>query len=327
MHDDDGDGDDLLQTVDIRVPPEEQGEGRDLRVCFELRGGSPPLLTTFFLPKDGAETAAAGAQVPPAKRARKGPANSAKWQQERLQQNVPDFDASGCGPMLPAVPATEMDVLKYYWDPIRTEAAEMTNRYAYDLLSKGQAPKYIIGKWRHLTPNDMDGFLACIMYMGLVQMPCEKDYWRMDAFGSPFVRSIMSRDNFKMIKRCFSVALPTPQENDDDLLAKTRWIQDLVNSVSIELYMPQRKISLDESQAQCGGRNARISHRAEKNKPLSDYVRAFTMAEVESGFVVHSIIDRSSSQVVMSSFRPVQSSPATVWNLWKKAPSDLSITR
>tara|TARA_R110002050_G_scaffold189143_2_gene323745 strand:+ start:186 stop:950 length:765 start_codon:yes stop_codon:yes gene_type:complete len=95
----------------------------------------------------------------------------------------------------------------------------------------------------------------------------------------------MTRARYQEIKRVINVAMPTPEQNAADKLAKVRPFLDLVNAKCKQLYIPKENLGLDESQILCCSRSARCSHRGTKTKkPLKNYINVYAIHEAFTGY-------------------------------------------
>ena len=54
-----------------------------------------------------------------------------------------------------------------------------------------------------MTLGEFKAFLACVLHLGVVQYPLRKHVWSPGPTGSSYLRSIMSRDRFDQILRCW----------------------------------------------------------------------------------------------------------------------------
>lgn len=87
------------------------------------------------------------------------------------------------------------------------------------------------------------------------------------------------------------VANPSAEQNAVDRITKFRGFHDAVRRIIQAHWIPAAKQALDESQQQCAHRNSRISHRAETNKPLSDYIKIISAHDSVNGYCNGFIVD------------------------------------
>ena len=205
-------------------------------------------------------------------------ANQARWKEigEELEFFIPDFEGS-TGPQVgDRVIAEPKDALALFFDDeMMNVFVSMSNRYAHWLLSQPEFPKYMTG-FRDVSLTELQGFFAVLLFMGISHLPNENMYWNEDEslFGSTFVKRTISRQRFKQIKRVFSVAMPSREQNAADKLAKVRSYLDMVKARCQKFYIPGRDVGLDESQILSCARNSRVSYRNPKKnkKPLKCYI-------------------------------------------------------
>ena len=87
---------------------------------------------------------------------------------------------------------------------------DSTNTYTQmKLASMTISSRSLYRNWRPVTADEMKGFIAVVLYMGIVQLTNLKDYWRTDdTTNFPFFRSVFSRDRFFQIFRMLYVEDP-----------------------------------------------------------------------------------------------------------------------
>jgi len=232
------------------------------------------------------------AAAPAAKRAR---ANTAAWTEELLPVHFPAFDDTGCGPKIPPCEQA-LAVLDHWWVPLRTQLVKATNSN-FHLIQQEKFSARLDG-FKSVTDAEMDAFFCILIYLGIHPQPNQVEAWAPPPHGLEFVKGIMSRDRFLQIKRCLAIATPNKEANAADKLAKARVAQDIFNEVSPRVYKPGQRVSLDEAQIQCAHRVARVSFRAGKNKPLSDYIKTFSINECGTSYCPRFLIDERNGRSV-----------------------------
>ena len=95
---------------------------------------------------------------------------------------------------------SDEDVDKYLRRPTNRRAA---------IEKSAEEHAALLDDWLDVSMAEMYGFLAIIIFMGVVRLPADRDYWSHGICGQAFVRDVMARDRFLAIKHCFSVANPT----------------------------------------------------------------------------------------------------------------------
>ena len=204
--------------------------------------------------------------------------NSAQWRREGIDVVLPTFtdvpgrinpesteDVSG---------SHVIDIL--FTKDLLSRIRIMSNRRAHQELGRAGSSKTLEG-WRDISEAEIYGFLAIVIFMGVVQLPSERDYWSESILGQGIVKKTMSRNRFFQIKHCLSVADPSAEQIANDRIAKVRPFLDEINTISRSRYQLPQDLSLDESQAQCGHRYARCSYRGETKKPIADYIKIISL--------------------------------------------------
>lgn len=133
-----------------------------------------------------------------------------------------------------------------------------TNLYAEEVfLSKSTSEKSRITRWTELTVEELKIFIGIVLHMGTIRLNRLQDYWRKHRlFNLPAFSSYMSRDRFMLIMRCFHFNKnPLPGEpKPADRLFKIRPVVDYFNSKMLQIYYPDKNLSLDESMVLWRGR-------------------------------------------------------------------------
>ena len=108
-----------------------------------------------------------------------------------------------------------------------------------------------------------------LLSVSLCSLPSERDYLSTNIIGNTLVSAIMSSKRFSHIKACLLVVNPTPEQNKEDKLAKTRPILEIVQSINVKYCKVGRGIGLDDLHSCWGSSYSRCSHRGEANNPIS----------------------------------------------------------
>jgi hypothetical protein len=268
--------------------------GQDIHIAQDIRFGL-----------EESEDEPAPEEAAPAPKRQK--TNQADWQRTVLPVAWPAFMDHHCGPQVPSDVKTELNLFDLWWRPLRTAMVGATNDYYFTV--QRAAPSLRLDGFRLVTDTEMDLFLAIVIFMGLVELPSDVDYWRPPPYGQVFVQRLMSRNRFLQIKRCLSISNPDAAANTADKIAKVRKAQEIFNDVSARVYKCRQNLSLDEAQIQCAHRMARISFRAGKNKPLSDYIKTFSINEAGTSYCPKFLIDerdkRTTREYVLKLVEPL----------------------
>jgi len=230
-------------------------------------------------------------------------ANRARWKGRGETVPMPIVDIfDGVGGALPVdgmVVQEPMDAFDAFFPcdrVINQGLRKPTNLRAALELAKDH-PIKLLDDWENVSMDEMKTFLMILLFMGLDQKPSEEDHFSTGILGSPLVRGFMSRDRFRQIKHCFSVANPSEQANQSDRLAKVRPSLDLVGVVSRERWCLCGDTGLDESQCRCGHRYSRISYRGETKKPIADYVKVIAAHDSNTGYCYSFVVDTREKNV------------------------------
>ena len=171
--------------------------------------------------------------------------------------------------------------------------------------------------WYPVTVDEMKAWLSLYLDMGLVTKPSISSYWSTEAvLSSPFFPSVMSRTRFLQILRYLHFAdntlTPAPDSEGYNKLYKIQPFLDLVVARFQEVYTPERQLAIDATLIKFKGK---LHFRQFiPIKPGRFGIKAFTLAESSSGYVLNSKIytgkERNEVQrdlgrkVVMSVFQP-----------------------
>lgn len=131
-----------------------------------------------------------------------------------------------------------------------------TNRYAAQVIDAAVlGPHSRLQQWKDTTPEEMHAFIAILLSMGIDDRPTYASYWNTgEIFVNTFWPSIMSRDRFLLLQRCFHLTDNTDITLAGDKLRKLRPMIDLLNRRFPQLYYPNRDICIDETMVPWTGR-------------------------------------------------------------------------
>ena len=147
--------------------------------------------------------------------------------------------------------------------------------------------------WYPVTENEMKAWLSLYLNMGLVTKPNISAYWSTDpVLSSPFFTSVMSRTRFLQILRYLHFAdnnLAPPHDSEEhNKLYKIQPFLNLVIARFQEVYSPDRQLAVDETLIKFKGK---LHFRQFiPIKPGRFGIKAFTLAESKSGYVLNSKI-------------------------------------
>jgi len=148
--------------------------------------------------------------IPPSKK-RKKDANTpvecpSGWNSEftRFQQEEPFFDNPGPQTQLPSH-ASAHDYLELFFTPyLLQKIAAETNLHALRVIrgiKNASTKQRLLKEWYSLEIDELKGFLATIIYAGLVKMGNWEDYFQHSDLGQPFVKTSFTQRRWTLIKR------------------------------------------------------------------------------------------------------------------------------
>ena len=134
--------------------------------------------------------------------------------------------------------------------------------------------------WSPVTVDEMRGFIAVILNMGIIQLTNLKDYWSTDdTTDFPFFRSVFSRDHFFQIFGMLYVGDP----DGSTRLDKIQPFIDRLCPVFESVFTPSQQIAIDESVISFKGR---VSFRQYlKGKPHPWGMKAFVLSDSKTGYL------------------------------------------
>ena len=148
---------------------------------------------------------------------------------------------------------------------------DQTNLYAAQKVNR---------TWKMVTVDEMKGFVAVILNMGVIQLRCIKDYWSTKhTTDLPFFRSVFSRDRFFEIFRLLHVGDVTSTLKR----SKIQPLLDRLCPIFKSLYSLSQHVAIDESMITFKGRVGFRQYL--KGKPHPWGIKAFVLADSTSGYV------------------------------------------
>ncbi|XP_023231813.1 piggyBac transposable element-derived protein 4-like [Centruroides sculpturatus] len=149
--------------------------------------------------------------------------------------------------------------------------ATETNRYAQQVINGmgGNVPQYL-KKWQPVTVEEIKGFLAFILNMGLNKKSSIASYWSTsDSQNIPWFGRMFTKHRFSHLLRFFHLVdnskLPGPRELGYDPSAKYQPLEDHANKVFRQYYIPHQEICVDESMVGTKCRSVMRQFMREKN--------------------------------------------------------------
>lgn len=168
------------------------------------------------------------------------------------------------------------------------ELCGFSNAYAILNASKDRGASYLgaDGNFAYITPDEMYSYIALLIYMGFVQLPSIDRYWSTKTlYHGTWARAFMSKNRFKAINCFLHVSDPTQPEDDNDPLAKVRFLVDHIKKVCSDVYQPFQNVSIDERMVRSKGRfKFRMYIR---DKPTKFGFKLWVLADSKNGYTCH----------------------------------------
>ena len=185
------------------------------------------------------------------------------------------------GPTVSSTVQSPEDCFSLFFDDALVDfLVEQTNRYAQKISGMQLTDRSLYKNWRPVTREEMLGFIAVILNMGIIQMNNLKDYWSTDETTNlPFFRSVFSRD------RLFQIFGSLHAGDPDDTTKKGK-IQPLLDRLSGSFeaaFLPSKQIAVDESVISFKGRVSFKQYL--KGKPNPWGIKAFVLADSSTGYM------------------------------------------
>ena len=141
-------------------------------------------------------------------------------------------------------------------------------------------PCSLYSNWKPVTIEEMKGFIAVLLNMGIIQLPNMKDYWSTsDTTNIPFFRSVFSRNRFFQIYGTLHVGKIDGTLRKD----KLQPLLDLLCPAFEASYTPSQHLAIDKSIIAFKGRLGCIQY--VKGKPHPWGIKAYVLADSVSGYL------------------------------------------
>ncbi|GFO18782.1 PiggyBac transposase uribo1 [Plakobranchus ocellatus] len=157
-------------------------------------------------------------------------------------------------------------------------------------MGLGQAnlsPKSIYNQLSPVTLDEMRRFVIMI-HTGLIPKPRLTDYWSLDpALHTSFCAKVMPKDRFRAILSFFHIVnnenfIPCGEEGHDPV-HKIRLFIDHLNICFKEMYVPRKKICIDEAMCFFKGRSRFKIYK--KDKPTKWGFKFYELCESKRAYV------------------------------------------
>ena len=143
------------------------------------------------------------------------------------------------------------------------------------------------GKWYPTTTTELQGFLAIILNMGLIELPHIEDYWKTSwETEIPFFRRVVPRDRFELLFWLLHVS-----HSDSDQEKRIDKVGLLLKSMLTRFrrrYYPGCELAVDETMVGFRGRFAAKQYMP--NKPTKWGIKCFALADSANGYVLNVLV-------------------------------------
>ncbi|XP_067134165.1 piggyBac transposable element-derived protein 4-like [Centruroides vittatus] len=141
-----------------------------------------------------------------------------------------------------------------------------SNRYAKQVINgMGRNVPQYLRKWKSITINEIKGFLACLIAMGMNPKCSIASYWTTSGpLETPWFRETFTKHRFSHLLRFFHLVdnskLPGPGESGYDPRAKYQPLEDHANRVFRHYYIPHKEISVNEALVGTKNRTSQLQY-------------------------------------------------------------------
>lgn len=176
----------------------------------------------------------------------------------------------------------------FFTDSLLNEIVKETNRYAAEKIQKNMPlqKKSIWWQWQELTLPELKAFLGVIVNMGMNDKPEINDYFSNEWVDyQPFFKDVFNRDRFLQIFWNLHVSPPPSGPISGTLTrsGKVRNVASYLDKKFREHYVPEKKVSVDESTI---GFKGRVVFKVyNKDKPIKWGIKVFVLSESSTGYI------------------------------------------
>ena len=141
-------------------------------------------------------------------------------------------------------------------------------------------------KWYPTSITEIQGFLAIVFNMGLIQLPQLGDYWKTSWVTEvPFFHRVMPRDRFELLFWLFHISHSSGTVKRID---KVKLFLDSLLTRFHTCYYPGCELAVDETMVGFRGRFAGKQYMP--NKPTKWGIKCFTLADSSNGYVLNILV-------------------------------------
>ena len=142
-------------------------------------------------------------------------------------------------------------------------------------------------KWYPTTTTELQGFLAIILNMDLIELPHIEDYWKTSwETEVPFFRRVVHRDRFELL---FWLLHVSHSESDQEKrIDKVGLLLESMLTRFRRRYYPGCELAVDETMVGFRGRFAAKQYMP--NKPTKWGIKCFTLADSANRYVLNVLV-------------------------------------
>jgi len=176
----------------------------------------------------------------------------------------------------------------FFSDAVFELMAIETNRYAEQFFDSPaeMSPHSRVQKWKPTTPDEMKGFVALQIEMGLDWRYRVSEHWSTRSLLPGGFTKVMTRDRYLLIQSFLhfndSSVQPKKGEEGYNPMYKVQTLLNLTVPRYRQLYQSGRDLSVDESMIKYKGRLAFRQYMPDK--PTKYGIKDFVLAESDTGF-------------------------------------------
>jgi len=161
--------------------------------------------------------------------------------------------------------------------------AEETNRYHSQNVDKFKDSAKSV-KWKDVSAVEIKQMLGLLLLMGKVRKETRDEYWSTDrTIETPIFAQVMSRDRIHQIWYSWHFSNNETDVNERDRLKKIRPIVSYFSQKFVQVYKPQRELSLEESIVRWKGRLSFKVYNASKINKYGNLIRM--VCEARTGYI------------------------------------------
>lgn len=213
-----------------------------------------------------------------------------EWKENDVSlQKYVYVNQSGFKPPRGSMPESELEYFQlFFTDSLLQEIVNETNRYTKEKIQMNTPllKKSIWWSWKDLTLPEIKAFLGILINMGMHPKPEVEDYFSNDYTDyQPFFKDTFTKDRFHQIFWNLHVSPPPsgPVGGYVTRSGKVRRVVSYLDKKYRQYYVPQHKVSVDESTVAFKGRVCFKMYN--KDKPIKWGIRIWVLSESDTGYI------------------------------------------